>query len=537
MKNPDHNQHPTRLRARTRALGAATLGVALLMAPKLWAQQPSSAEEQRSAEEARLTASAETGEASPDDGQRPQLTVDQELARLVARPGGLTAHEAAERAVSTSYQIAAAEAREHAAQSSVSAARARYSPRVTLMASYQRLSPVESPSLGTVVVAPGADAGLIAPTQVLVAAPFSFPSLENQTNLRAQLLVPLTDYFLRYPQALGASRQGRSRARYEREATLARTRTEAQIAYYSWARATLQCVVAEQASRRARLHRDDIERMHLAGLATNADLQAVEAQLARADLTEVRAKNQAAISEDRLKNVLHLPPDAQLSIGEDLLAVPAPQAIPPLEQGWREARQRRPELMALDAAQRQFRRQADSLRGAELPRVDATAEVLTANPNPRYQPPLDEFKTTWAVGVQATWTVTDLPQRRAERAALVAQADAVGSDRDALADAIRSEVVEASRILGQSGAALEAARRSATAAQIAYDVRLNQHRAGTATSVELTDAETELTAARVDFIDALLDVRIAAVRLDYALGRAAPQASDPSRTEPQRAGR
>ena len=59
-------------------------------------------------------------------------------------------------------------------------------------------------------------------------------------------------------------------------------------------------------------------------------------------------------------------------------------------------------------------------------------------------------------------------------------------------------------------------------AEAAYRVRRDQYRAGRAKNVELTDAETELTRARIDYIDALIDARIAKVRMDYALGRLQP---------------
>jgi outer membrane protein TolC len=192
-----------------------------------------------------------------------------------------------------------------------------------------------------------------------------------------------------------------------------------------------------------------------------------------------------------------------------------------MDIAWQEAQQKRPELLALAQAERQLRHQADATMAAELPRVDAVGELLTANPNSRYQPPVDEFKTTWAVGVQATWTVNDWPANAATRKGLTAQAGAVAAQRDAVREALRAEIVSALRGVEQAATTISAAERGVKAAEAAYRVRKDQYLAGRTKSVELTDAETDLTRARIEHIDALVTARIASVRLDYALGRIA----------------
>ena len=58
---------------------------------------------------------------------------------------------------------------------------------------------------------------------------------------------------------------------------------------------------------------------------------------------------------------------------------------------------------------------------------------------------------------------------------------------------------------------------SATSAEIA--ARRYLFRNGKATLVEVNDAETELTRAQLEVINAHIDARIARVRLDHAVGR------------------
>ena len=61
-------------------------------------------------------------------------------------------------------------------------------------------------------------------------------------------------------------------------------------------------------------------------------------------------------------------------------------------------------------------------------------------------------------------------------------------------------------------------------AEESYRVRRELFRAGRATSVELTDAETDLMRSRLDALNARMDARVAKVNLEHALGRDVPGA-------------
>ncbi len=448
--------------------------------------------------------------------------LDEEVAQLQERPGGLTAEAAASEALRVSFDIQAASERERAQESEVSAAKIRYAPRLNLTASYMRLSHVDSPVLGTLVAAPGANPGVLQPGQPLVAVPLQFPALQNQTQVKAQLVVPLTDYFLRFPQLLTASEHGRAGARYAAKAQRARTAAEAKLAYYAWARAVMQHVTTRQARERAVSHLADAQRAYDAGLATSADVRTVESQVAQAELLETRASNAVAITAEQLRVVLHRPSATELQIGERVVDVPPLPPVPSLEAAWTEAQGARPELLALTETEAQLRQQARAVTASEMPRLDALGELLTANPNPRYQPAQDEFKTTWAVGVQLSWTPNDWATGDAQRNGLEAQANATRAQTQAAREGLRADLVASLRGVEQARSTISAAERGVVSAEAAYRVRRDQYRAGRAKNVELTDAETELTRARIDYIDALIDARIAKVRMDYALGRLQP---------------
>jgi outer membrane protein TolC len=106
-------------------------------------------------------------------------------------------------------------------------------------------------------------------------------------------------------------------------------------------------------------------------------------------------------------------------------------------------------------------------------------------------------------------------------AARAARAQAAQSEaqREALRDSIRQQVEDAVQSLRAAESSLVSTTRGLEAAEESYRVRRELFVNGRATTVEMTDAETELTQARLDAIGARIDHREAVVRLDHATGR------------------
>ena len=68
---------------------------------------------------------------------------------------------------------------------------------------------------------------------------------------------------------------------------------------------------------------------------------------------------------------------------------------------------------------------------------------------------------------------------------------------------------------------MEAAQVGIRSAEESYRVRREQFRAGAAVATDVIDAEEDLRRARLDLVNAAIDVRIARARLDRAVERAA----------------
>lgn len=449
----------------------------------------------------------------------------QRLHALVARPGGLTAREAGQRAARTSYDVRAKQQRSLAAASDVSGSQLAYYPRLTLTARYVRLSPITNPSLGPSgvhLVATPAGEGPLAPGAPLVGVPtsaLSFPVILNQYTLQANVTVPVSDYLLRTSQSYAAASHSEKAAKIDARAARLAARLQGELAYYAWARARLEQAVAEQSVEQARAHLRAARIAFRAHAVSKADVLRAESALAHAQLLAAHAENLAARSEDALRTAMHDTTSRHYAIGEDLFAPLPPAARRGFYPLYTEALRRRLEIRALDQTAWSLNERSRAARAGNYPRLDAFADAYYANPNPRYIPPEEKWHATWDVGVQLTWSPNDAGTSSAAARALDARRAEIEAQKRALEDALRREVMRAYQDEKEAELAIATSAQELKSAEEAYRVETELYAFGRATSVEVTDAETELLRARLAVIDARVELRAARARLEHAVGR------------------
>lgn len=438
---------------------------------------------------------------------------------LTGKAGGLTAEHVAARATATSF--AAEQKRYEVAVAAENLDRAVYDfiPRVTGQASYFRLSPASSASLGTLVAAPGAAPGPLPAGQTLVATPLAFESSSSSTTLTASLTLPLSDYVLRLVQTRESAAAQLESSQLSLVATRRKAAYDARALYYDWVRAVLETAAAEQNQVLSREHSSRLRVLAQADAASPADVARAEASEASAERVLVQARNLAALQQERVRIVMHDELRGELRIGEDFTQAPAERPeLDDVAQLTRTALTRRPELRALSLAAASYDRQADATRAKLLPRLDALGQATWANPNQRYFPQRDEFRGSWQVGVQLGFSLNDTLTGKTQIGAARAQALATLAQRSQLLDAVRSEVVDAVLAQRTARASLKSSTRRLAAAETSYRARYERFAVGQATFVELTEAQTELLNAKLEAVQACVAVRVAAARIAYVSG-------------------
>jgi outer membrane protein TolC len=429
--------------------------------------------------------------------------VPDELLRV--SPSGLTSDQVGTRAGQTSYSAKAAEENLRGAAARVDAAWAGFLPRLTATARYTRLSNFTPPSFGA----------------------FTIPLVLNNYLLQATISVPISDYFLRIDQSYTAAIRAQDAYRYDAVAAKARAASDGKLAFYTWLRARGAIIVATQALNDQKTHLKDAQNQFAAGNANKADVLRAETSVAAAELTLERARNLAELAEKQVRFAIHAPEDERLSPGENLEA-PLPALVGNVKQFTNEALASRYEIKSIDANAASARKQASAQNAGRYPTVTAFGDAFYANPNPRRFPATEDWFATWDVGAQIVWSPNDYVLAKALSADADTRVSALEAQRMVTRDGIEIEVVQAYQGVKEADFSIDASRRELSSATEAHRVARELFNNGKATSTTLTDAETELTRARLDLLNGMVDARVARIRLEHALGRdTRPFASNP----------
>lgn len=524
-------------------LTAGAIAAVLFAAPAL-AQPPPAAGSLPPGKEAPPDPARAAASPVNTDIALPEKGADPLAAALAAQPGGLTPDDVARRAMQTRRSIRAKQADLRAAQARVDQALVNYFPRVTATATYTRLSEVPSAGLGGGALVGAQNEGLLGtgpciqnPAATCVvdskggpvgAAQFSFPTVNNSFSLVAQLAVPISDYVLRISQGYAATSHAASAKEIELQAETLQVASDAKIAYFNWARAKGQAAVAAQSVEQAKAHVNDAKIAQAAGIASRADVLRIEAQVAGAEqvLAEVQAFE--SIAAEQLRIVIQAQPNEGLSLGIDILGSDPGQGVAESLDGLqRQALQRRLEIRALDETQHSLKNAVSIARAGYYPRLDAFAQYTYANPNQRIFPTAAEWNGTWEAGLRMTWTINDTFTAMGSVAEAKARSEMIAEQKAALMEGLRMEVAAALADLQKARASIEAAERGLAAAEEGLRVRQLLFKTGRATSLDLVDAETEATRARLRRVDAHVGLLVAQTRLAHATGRDVPQSQKP----------
>lgn len=426
-------------------------------------------------------------------------TFEKELDALFTQ-GGLTAEQAAARAPAASPSVRKSAAQIDAAIAQTEAAELVRIPRVGATATYTRLSSIDPIVFG----APGMGAAI------------EFPN--NSYGAQAQVGVALSDYVLRYPKLIEAANLGLEATRITKRADELGAAQDARLAYYEWVRAKLQVMIATRQLTQVRGTLGQVRALAEAQRLSNADRMRVESQEAQAEQVLDQLRLLSELREEQLRLLIGAAPGEPLAVGEDVrldLAAPGAQA---LDQLLDTAKQKRLEFRALDLGLEAKDKQRESEKANQLPKLSAFATIDYAKPNQRVFLEPDKFNFTWAAGLQLSWTLNEALLSRTTERRIEAERRELLADRENLERGTRLAVLAAQQAVALAQRAFATSQKGLAAAEEGYRVRQALLGAQRATAVELVDAETELTRARITALNARVDLRVALAQLAHALG-------------------
>ena len=352
------------------------------------------------------------------------------------------------------------------------------------------------------------------------AAAMDIEQLSHSYTLGAGLTIPLSDYLLRLSDASDGAESSRKAAKLAVAAAERKVIADTRVLYYNWLRAHAQVFLAGKASERTRARLADARAAAEVGRLANADVMRVEALVANAEAVAYQAEALRRTIGAQLAIVMRDRKGGDYAVGSGVPADSGVARDPAGDRAWvAEATRNRPELKAIDASTEALEHGRDAAASGVWPRLDAVGDVTYANPNQRYFPPQDEFNATWSVGLVASYAFDAPFGAKAQSDELAANAAANRARRSGLEGAIVNEVVTAHLEGVRARTSLVAAETSVRAAEEGYRVVTDRFQVGSATTSDVVDAESELLAAKLAITNARIDLTIAAIKLDYALGR------------------
>jgi outer membrane protein TolC len=465
--------------------------------------------------------------AGPAPGPQPPAEDDRLARAVAAEPGGLTPALVAARAARLSPSVRRRRAELDAAAARVDQARLAYFPTVSLAASYTRVSPANN----VVILARCPDDARLycslTPDEYEEAGrpptagfpPQLVPQFENRYGIVASLVVPVSDYPLRIWR--GAAAAGHLERARELDLVLEQrlAAVNAKLDLYGWVAARAQVASATLEIEEAILQAEEAEALARAGLASRADVLALEARRAEAERLAAEATAAHAFAEARLRAALGAAAEERLGIGFSVLSARRTPPERPTDELRAQARARRPELRALDETVRALEQERATAVARYAPRLDAFANAQLQNPNPRQLPMRAEWTGSWDLGAQLSWTLNDTLRAPADVAEAAARVRAATEQRAELERAIDVEIAQVRADAERAAASIAASEKGVAAARAALAARRELFRAGESSGVEIATALTELGRARLAWIRAHVDALAARARLDYAMGR------------------
>ncbi|TNE87289.1 MAG: TolC family protein [Deltaproteobacteria bacterium] len=412
----------------------------------------------------------------------------------------LTPDDAVRHALAAAPSLDAQQAATRQAQRDAATATVDFAPILEGTASYTRLSKVELPPLNF--------------GGMEIDNPF-VPVYDNY-SLKGTLTWPVSDLFFAilpgYRASLGALEVQRASEEVERR----KVARDALQAYYQLVLVREGLAVAETGVALLEAHEVQLADLFEAGLVTRADVLQVQAQLAEARAQRETLLGQSTVAEAHLCTMLQIPAPVAVLLPEP----PTDEESRSAEELVALAESQRPEVRLLDQLVQTHRHAARAQRGAALPHIAVVGNYTYANPNQRISPPTAEFNGTWDATVAMTWSPGESLKRANDAAKAKTEQLKAEADLETLERGLNVQVAAALADLRAATRLTVVAAEQVSAAEAAFEAQTDLLEAGSATATEALQAEASARRARLALVDARVDLTLAQIDLDYAIGDA-----------------
>jgi outer membrane protein TolC len=420
----------------------------------------------------------------------------------------VTLDEAIAQGLANSKRLAEIEARKDAAGFAVQGQAAADKPDVAFLAGYSRTNHVDPFVIPTTIGRP---------PQVV------YPDIPDNYHSRADLQWPI--FTAGRVDALERAARAEQNAVGE-DLAAARSDLRLEITRAFWALVTARETESVLARSLDAINAQvkDLRSRFSSGFIPPNDVSSAEAQASRQQVLAIEAANARAIAEADLRRLTGIETAGTLEPRESLTVPPAAPvepgaAAPRVEDLIATALKTRPERKALEQHAASAEDRAEASRAGGRPQVAVGAGYDYARPNPRIFPRSTDWKTSWDVSINLSWSLWDSGRRGAQQGEALATARSFHARVDDFDRQVTFEVRQRSLQLDSSRAAVTATEDEVRAAAEAERVVGERYRVGVATPTDVLDAQVARLQAELDRTRAIANVRLAEAQLQRALGR------------------
>ena len=261
----------------------------------------------------------------------------------------------------------------------------------------------------------------------------------------------------------------------------------------------------------------DVEKAIAAGVATESDALQVKVKVNEARMLLTKADNGLSLSKMLLCKRIGLPLDSEIVLADETIEViPEPQS--PAQKSLEDIYASRPETRSLQLARQIYDKKAKVVRADMMPKVALTANYLISNPNA-----FNGIQNSWNGGTVVAGVMVNVPifhgmenlnrYRKAK-----AEASLYQTQYDDARELIGLQVAQQRKVFGEARekvettlSNLESAEENLRKANLAYQ-------AGVLPTNTVLGAQTAWLSAHSDYIDAGIELQMAAASLNKAEG-------------------
>ncbi len=443
------------------------------------------------------------------------------LGAATAEARTYTLHEAVSDAVLRSDAVAAAEAKTDGTQAQADQALAALFPAVTLSGGWVHMdtAPYVEMEFDPTMLFPESVLDMLQGIPGVSMDDFAPSTLQlemgRQDHIQFQLqgeqiLFAGTGLHRQRAMAVAQLRSAREEERVTRHEVSYQT----EELFWKLALARQALEVTTQAIETAETHVGLLENFVEVGLASQSDLMAARVQLASLKLTQLQTRQGAELAENAFRMIVHIPDDETVELdtsggGLTLNLPDDPVALNDV------AFESRPEMRVLEQQYLSTRHAAGGAWASWLPSFALYGNVYLKNPD-RANEPEFYWSADFMVGMQ--WKLWDrgaaLHNNRRARAGL----NQIDATRRQLVDGIELQIDQAQAARREADEMVVVANEAVALAEESLRLVQLNFGEGMARNVDVLEAQTALSKAKLDALDAETKLRIAEAGIRRAVG-------------------